>query len=189
MDSPLSQKATEVFQRHPECYDAETYEAFLMDSMNPFGFQSLTYISEVQDSIALNDMHTPAIIISSSGMCENGRILHHLKKGLPDPRNTVLIVGYQAQGTLGRRLVDGSSHVIIHGKERAVEAEVMVLNAFSAHADMNELYEFATSMKGLQKVFLVHGEEEQSLPFAERLATAQVGEVLVPHLGESFVLE
>lgn len=187
VDSPLSQKATEVFQRHPECYDSETYEEFLLDSVNPFGFQSLTYVSEVRDSIAINELHTPAIIISSSGMCENGRILHHLKKTLPDPRNTILIVGYQAQGTLGRRLVDGAGEVFIHGKMRRVEADVVVLNSFSAHADMDELFSFATHIKGLEKVFLVHGEEDQSLPFAERLRSeGQIKEVYVPHLGEGF---
>lgn len=189
VDSPLSKKATEVFQRHPECYDAETYESFLMDSVNPFGFQNLTYISEVADSIALNDLHHPAIIISSSGMCENGRILHHLKKNLPNPNNTILIVGYQAQGTLGRRLVEGASEVTIHGKIRPVEAEVIVLNSFSAHADKDELFEFATHIQGLKKVFLVHGEEAQSLPFAERLKTeGHIPEVEVPSRGQSFVL-
>jgi len=169
VDSPLSSNATEIFIRHPECYDKETFEAFLLQEKNPFHFSNITYIREVEDSIALNDRKEPCIIISSSGMCENGRVLHHLKKILPNHRNVVMTIGYMAEGTVGRRLIEGDKEVMIHGKMRQVQAKIMKMNSFSAHADKDELLAYAGSIHGLKQIFLVHGEAEQSKPLAEEM--------------------
>lgn len=187
IDSPLSTDATEVFTKHPECYDSDMFEKFLSKSHSPFHFKNLNYIRTVEQSKRLNDMHEPCIIISSSGMIENGRIVHHVKKALPDHRNTIMTIGYMAEGTIGRRLIDGENPIWIHGKPRNRAAEVVVLNSFSAHADKDELFAFAANIKGLKKAFLVHGEESQSLPYAEELKQkANIPEVIVPRLGESF---
>lgn len=169
VDSPLSTDATEIFIRHPECYDKETFDAFLLQEQNPFHFSNVTYIRSVEESKALGERTEPCIIISASGMCENGRVLHHLKKILPDYRNTVMAVGYMAQGTIGRRLIEGDKQVTIHGKPREVHATIKALNSFSAHADKDELMSFAAGIKGLKHIFLVHGETEQSIPLAEEM--------------------
>lgn len=169
VDSPLSTDATEIFIRHPECYDKETFDQFLLQEQNPFHFSNVTYIRSVEDSKALGERTEPCIIISASGMCENGRVLHHLKKILPDYKNTVMAVGYMAQGTVGRRLIEGDKQVTIHGKQREVHASIEKMNSFSAHADKHELLAYAAGIKGLKQIFLVHGETEQSIPFAEEL--------------------
>jgi len=170
IDSPLSVNVTEVFKLHPECFDPET-RAFLEEHGEVFGFPRVKFITKVEDSMKLNDLRSPAIIISSSGMCEAGRILHHLRNNVEDPRNTVLIVGYQAQHTLGRRLVERRPRVKILGVERDLRAQVVVLNAFSAHADRDDLLEFAgacaTESRG---IYLVHGEPEQQEPLIASLA-------------------
>ena len=189
VDSPLSKKATEVFTLHSECYDMETFQNFLYNQHSPFSFGNLHYIQDVEESKKLNESNEPCIIISSSGMCENGRILHHLKRALPDSRNTVLIVGYMAQGTLGRRLIEKEKVVNIHGLPREVRAQIKVLNSFSAHADKDELFEFATHIQGLKKVFLVHGEEDQMIPYAERLRTeGHIPDVYIPAIHQTFTL-
>lgn len=169
VDSPLSSNATEIFIRHPECYDKETFDQFLLQEQNPFHFSNINYLRTVDESKALNERKEPCIIISASGMCENGRVLHHLKQILPDSRNSVLCVGYMAQGTIGRRLIEGDKQVTIHGKPRQVQADIVPLNSFSAHADKFELLAYAAAIKGLKQIFLVHGETEQSIPLAEEL--------------------
>ncbi len=189
IDSPLSTDATEVFTKHPECYDSDMFEKFLSKSQSPFHFKNLRYVRTVEESKRLNDMNEPCIIISSSGMIESGRVVHHVKKAISDHRNTIMVIGYMAEGTVGRKLIDGESPIWIHGKPRHRAADVIVLNSFSAHADKDELFEFASNIQGLKKVFLVHGEEEQSLPYAEELKEkAGIPEVFVPHMGESFEL-
>lgn len=183
IDSPLSVNVTEVFKVHPDCYDAET-RAFLDSHGDPFAFDHLRYVQSKEESMRLNHLQGPAIIIASSGMCEAGRVLHHLKNGIEDERNTVVIVGFQAQHTLGRRLVERRPTVRVLGVERELRARVEVLNAFSAHADKDELLWYARGLGGrVRRVFLVHGEPPQQDPFAERLRALGL-EVHVPEPGD-----
>jgi metallo-beta-lactamase family protein len=162
IDSPLSVNVTEVFKLHPECYDLET-RSFLEEHGEVFSFDGVRYITKVEDSMKLNDLRSPAIIIASSGMCEAGRILHHLRNNVEDERNTIMIVGYQAQHTLGKRIVERRPRVRILGVERDLRAQVVVMNAFSAHADKNDLMEFAVGCgrETTKHYFLIHGEPEQ----------------------------
>ena len=186
VDSPLSTNVTEIFRLHPECYDKEINE-FIMSGnhRDPFGFHRLRYIRSVEDSKALNFLREPAIIISASGMCEAGRILHHLKNNIEDPRNTVLIVGWQSPHTLGRRLVERREKVRIFGEEYDLRAQVKVINGFSAHADRQELLDYVQQVrKGLRRVFVVHGEEQSSLSLADGIRALSVPEVVVPELGD-----
>ena len=174
IDSPLSVNITEVFKLHPDCFDKETRD-FLEEHGEVFDFRGVKMISKVEESMKLNDLRTPAIIISSSGMCEAGRVLHHLRNNVEDPRNTILIVGYMAQHTLGRRIVERRSKVKILGVERDLRAQVVVLNAFSAHADRNDLMEYATGCaRDSRGVFLVHGEPEQQDPLVTALGAAGI---------------
>ncbi|MFB3817826.1 MAG: MBL fold metallo-hydrolase RNA specificity domain-containing protein [Candidatus Methylomirabilales bacterium] len=184
VDSPLSVRVTDIFKLHPECFDEET-QAFLAKNGDPFGFDNLTYISRVEDSKRLNELGGPMMIIAASGMCEAGRILHHLRNNIEDERNMVLIIGYQAQHTLGRKLVERQPRVRIFGVERALEAEVVVMNEFSAHADMHDLADFVARCRGaLRRVFLVHGEEAQAEALAKRLEPIGPETLYVPQLGE-----
>jgi metallo-beta-lactamase family protein len=191
VDSPLAVNATEVFRLHPECYDQEL-NRFIASSDNhdPFGFHRLTYVRSAEASKDLNFLREPAIIISASGMCEAGRILHHLKNNIEDPRNTIVIVGWQAPQTLGRRLVEHQSVVKIFGEEYTVRAQVETINGFSAHADRAELVEYVRQLEPtrLKSTFVVHGEEAASLSLADGLRDLGVPSVVVPKLGEEFEL-
>jgi metallo-beta-lactamase family protein len=191
VDSPLAVNVTEIFRLHRECYDQEVRQ-FLEenDRRDPFGFHRLTYIRSVEGSKELNFLREPAIIISASGMAEAGRILHHLKNNVEDARNTVLIVGWQAPYTLGRRLVERQPVVKIFGEEYHLRARVEVINAFSAHADRDGLvgYVQALDPHRLKRVFVVHGEEEASLALADHLANIGVRRAIVPQVGEAFDL-
>ncbi len=192
VDSPLAVNVTEVFRLHPECYDEETLDAMADESNgNPFGFDRLRYVRSVEESKRLNDLKTPAIIISASGMCEAGRILHHLKNNIEDPRTTVLFVGYQAENTLGRKLLEGQDPVPIFGEEYHVKAQVKRAEGYSAHADRSELLDWAarTQAQGqLKRVFVVHGEEESAFALAEGLKEQGVAQVDVPERGQVFEL-
>ena len=184
VDSPLSVRITEIFKLHPECFDEET-RTFLTQNGSPFGFENLRYISDVEDSKALNGQDGPLMIIAASGMCEAGRILHHLRNAVEDPKNTVLIIGFQAQHTLGRRIAERRPMVKIFGIERPLEAEVVVMDAFSAHADRDDLVNFVDRCRGrLGKVYLVHGEEDQSEALGKRLTDMGIPEVYTPMLGQ-----
>ena len=163
VDSPLAVNVTDVFKRHAECYDAETRQ-FVEDNGPVFTFSHLRYIEDRADSIKLNGVKEPCIIVSASGMCESGRILHHLKNNVSDDRNTILIVGFQAQHTLGRRIVERRPRVKILGIEHELYARVVVMNGFSAHGDQHDLVEYARGARGARRVFLVHGEPEQQGP-------------------------
>ncbi len=190
VDSPLAVNVTEIFRLHPECFDKETRE-FVIEQDDPFGFDRLTYIRKVEQSKALNHMDEPMIIISASGMCEAGRILHHLKNNIEDPRNLVLIVGYQAQHTLGRRIVERHPQVKIFGEHYTLNAQVEVMDEFSAHADANDLMDFVKAMherRPLKKVIMVHGEDDQTLPFAQRVRETLDLDVVVPKYGDSIEL-
>lgn len=164
VDSPLAVDATSVFQLHPETYDDEIRK-FISDTnvRNPFGFDDLTYIRSLQQSKQLNFTKETCIIISASGMAEFGRVVHHLKNRIEDKKNTILITGWQAEHTLGRRLVEGNEVVRIFGEEYNVNARVEVINGFSGHADVNELTNWVGAMKKRpEKTWLVHGEPESS---------------------------
>ena len=169
VDSPLSVNATEVFRLHPECFNESIY-SFLREKENPFGMANLQYIRQVSRSIQLNQLKGPAIIISSSGMCEGGRIRHHLKNNIENPNNLILFVGYCAQHTLGSRIVNGNSPVNIFGEPYEVKAKVARHDAFSGHADRNELVSHVEACSGAMKdIYIVHGEEESALAFGETL--------------------
>src|SRR6185295_5964980 len=162
VDSPLSVNVTDVFRRHPECYDEETAE-LLSRHIDPFGFQRLEYVRSVEESKALNDRTGPFITIAASGMCESGRVLHHLRHVAPKPENLILLVGYMAEGTLGRRIQDGAPTIKTFGEEFPLRAQVKTISGFSGHADRAELLAFLSRLKTPpRRTFLVHGEVEQS---------------------------
>jgi metallo-beta-lactamase family protein len=187
-DSPLAIDATEIFRLHPECFDEETNE-FLLREQDPFGFRGLQYLRTVEESKRLNELEGPMIIISASGMCEAGRILHHLKNNVQDSRNTVLIVSFQAEHTLGRRIAEKRETVRIFGDEYRLRAQVKVIDAFSAHADRDELLSWIAHAKAnLKRVYVLHGEEAQSLALAAGLSQLGVRQISVPRLGETVTI-
>jgi metallo-beta-lactamase family protein len=188
VDSPLAVDATEVYRAHPECYDEKT-RAYLLNHEEPFGFGQLRYVRDVNESKALNDLHESAVIISASGMCEGGRILHHLRNNIEDQRNTVLIVGYQAEHTLGRKLLDRLPEVPIFGEPVSLRAEVVRINELSGHADQQELLRWMkTLVPHLKQVFLVHGEPAQSASLRSAIQELFGVTTVVPKRGESFEL-
>lgn len=187
IDSPLAFNATEIYRLHPECFEDEMRE-LLLNGKDPFNFATLHYITEVEESKKLNKYEKPCIIISASGMCEAGRILHHLANNIENPRNIILIVGYMAENTLGRKLKDGVKKVKILGDEYTVNAEVISFDALSSHADRNELIGYITHIdrKHAKGIFVVHGEEEQSIKLADALKEAGFENVIIPQRGEIF---
>jgi metallo-beta-lactamase family protein len=189
VDSPLASRTTGVFRAHPECFDEETREAFDRREGEPFGFRRLRYVAGADESRALNDVRGAIIVVAASGMCEGGRILHHLKHGLGDARNTVLFVGFQGEGTLGRRLRDGATTVNILGEPVVCRAEIVGLDGFSAHADQSELAGWAASLKPAPKtIFLVHGEPGPAETLAQVLRQRIGCDVIVPTLHQEFAL-
>lgn len=162
VDSPLTTNITEVFRTHYGYLDEETRVLMRSKKEGPFDFVNLNYIRNRSDSKALNNDKRPMIIIAGSGMCEAGRVLHHLKNNISESINTVLIVGYMAANTLGKRIVNRERFVRIYGVRYELNAQVAVINAFSGHADKGELYEYAKSCLPIKKVFIVHGDIEQS---------------------------
>lgn len=188
VDSPLAVKTTEVFRKHREAYDAETNQ-LIEGGDDPFWFKRLTYVQDVNESKALNDIRGPFIVIAASGMCEAGRILHHLRNTISDPRNTVLITGFQAEHTLGRKIVDKLPEVPIFGDPVRLRAEVVKLNELSGHADQHELLRWlAPAARTLKRVFLVHGEPSQQAALAKAITETYNLEVVVPARGDSFNL-
>ena len=186
VDSPLSSKATAVYEQHRECFDVEATK-LLMEGDQPFHFNNLKYITSTDDSKKLNDMPGPAVIISSSGMCEGGRIVHHLMNTIENPRNIILFVGYQAENTLGRRIVEHVSPVRMYGKDYPVNARIHTINALSAHADRDELLDYFTEMgPRVEKAFVVHGEVEQAESLAVSLRELGAAEVIIPEPGQRF---
>ncbi len=186
VDSPLTVKLTDIFRMHPECYD-EAARALLRGQDSPFQFDGLTYVSDVEASKAIDMEERPSIIIAASGMCEGGRVLHHLRSTISDSRNTVAIVGFQAQHTLGRRLVERRREVRIFGVMRPRRAEVVVLDGFSAHADQKGLLDFAEVVRDrgpLRQVLLVHGEPPAQQALARGLAARGFPSVHAPAAGE-----
>jgi metallo-beta-lactamase family protein len=188
VDSPLAINATEVFRKHPECWDEEARK-FLLDKEDPFGFSRLKYVREASESKALNALHGPFVVISASGMCEAGRILHHLRNNIEDPRNTILITGFQAEYTLGRKILEGHAEVPIFGEPMKLRAEVASLDELSGHADQRELIEWIRPVaRGLKKIFLVHGEPASGAALAKVIEKEFGLDVSMPARGESFEL-
>ena len=189
VDSPLAVNATDVFRMHPESWDSNV-QTFLEGGRrrSPFDYPRIEYVREVRRSKQLNHMPEPAIIISASGMAESGRILHHLKSNIIHPENTVLFVSYQAQHTLGRRILEGNGTVRIFGEAYDVRAEVARINGYSAHADQAELLQWASHFdpERLQKIFLVHGEAEGTSALASTLEAQGRSDVVAPTLHQSF---
>lgn len=191
VDSPLAIDATSIYRLHPEAYDEEIANFLLEDRHgDPFGFDMMRYTRTTAESKELNFLKDPAVIISASGMAEAGRILHHLKNNVEDPRNTVLIVGWQAPHTLGRRLVEKQKEVRIFGESYQLRAQVETLNGLSAHADRSELLEWTGHLgKRPSHTFIVHGEEEAALALAAALQKEQnFPNVQVPYLGQHFTI-
>ncbi len=188
VDSPLASSATNIFRAHPECFDRETYRVFIQNGEDPFGFKRLRYVQTVDESKALNDKEGPMIIISASGMAEGGRILHHLANNVGNPKNLVLFVGYAAQHTLARRIMDGEKQVNIFGEKFEIKCRVKTMDYFSAHADQGELIDYLrlNPKEKLKNIFLVHGEEEQALPLREKLISKGYKNVRFPVSGEKF---
>ena len=189
VDSPLAVNVTEIFRKHTELFDADAAK-FSDAGDDAFGFARLRYIRDVNESKALNDLRGPYMVISASGMCEAGRILHHLKNNIGDPRNTVLLAGYQAENTLGRKIQDRLPEVPIFGEPMRLRAEVVALEELSGHADQRELLHWMEPFaKGLRKVFLVHGERPGQTALAEAIRERYGLDVVIPARGEAFALE
>jgi metallo-beta-lactamase family protein len=186
VDSPLAVNASTVFKRHPECLDEETRQ-FVAEAHHPaLDFKMLTYVQSVEESKALNLRRDPMIIISASGMAETGRILHHLRNNIEDPKNTVCIVSWQAPYTLGRRLADREKRIKIFGEPYTVKAEVATIGGLSGHAGQDLLTKYAVNVKNtVKKIFLVHGEEKQAMILTEKLHEQNMREVYYPELHSS----
>jgi len=189
LDSPLAVDITKVFRDHPECFNEDTLK-YVNDGDDPFGFKRLTLVHEAAESKKLNDLRVPCVIISPSGMCEAGRILHHLRNNIEDPRNTILITGFQAENTLGRKLVEKWPEVKIFGEPMRLRAEVKSLQALSAHADQRELLAWIKPLAGtLKKVFLVHGEPEGAGALQAAIQKEYGIETVLPGWGEGCELK
>jgi metallo-beta-lactamase family protein len=186
VDSPLAVNASEVFAHHTECFDDET-RSFMRGGSHPaLSFPGLTYIQSVDESKALNTRTDPMVIISASGMAEAGRILHHLRNNIENPRNTICIVSWQAPDTLGRRLAEQAREVRIYGESFVRRAEVVTIGGYSAHAGQDQLLPYAAASRGtLKGIYLVHGEERAALPFQQKLKEAGLGPVFYPAQGET----
>jgi metallo-beta-lactamase family protein len=185
IDSPLAVNASDVFRLHPECFDEETMR-LLHAHEDPFGFERLQYIRTVDESKKLNDLKSSCIIISASGMCEGGRVVHHLANTIENPKNTILFVGYQAEHTLGRRIVEKAPEVTIFGDVYKVNAEIAVMNSFSAHAGQDELLEYIETLDRslLKDIYLVHGELPQSEQLKAKLIERKYANVSIPKRGD-----
>lgn len=167
--------------KHPECYDQRMYDQFLSRAHNPFQFSLVKYTESVEESKGLNGTPGPMIIMAGSGMCEAGRIRHHLKNEIEDARNAVVAVGYMAENTLGRRIIEkGVRDVRIFNQTYTKKAETVYINAYSGHADMADLDKYVFDVEGLKKLILVHGELHQMEPFAERVKHVKNVEVVMP---------
>ena len=190
VDSPMAVNATSIFRVHPECYNERVFKQFLDHHENPFGFEKVHYVTDVSQSKLLNDRTMPCIIISSSGMCEGGRVLHHLKNNITNAANTVLIVGFMAEGTLGRRIADRVPQVNIFGVPYPLRSRVKILNTFSGHADYEDTlgYLRAVNKQRLKKIFLVHGETSALDNLKQLLEAQGYPDVHIPREGERIQL-
>ncbi len=188
VDSPLAVNTTEIFRMHPECFDRETFRVFIDNFEDPFGFNRLTYIRDVEKSKELNNYKDPCMIISASGMAEGGRILHHLANNIENKNNLILFAGYAAQETLARKIMDGAEEVNILGNSHKVKSKIKKMDYFSAHADQKGLLDYLkfSSPDKLKNIFIVHGEEEQALPLKEKILNKGYCSVYFPKKGDIF---
>lgn len=185
VDSPLAVAASQIFTQYPDYFDSETNQFIREHRQQALDFDGLTYVSSVEESKALNDKKGPMVIISASGMAEAGRILHHMRNNIENPRNTVLIVGWQAPNTLGRRLTEGVKQVRIFGQLHDLRAEVVSINGLSAHAGQKLLLEYALAVKNrVKKIYLVHGEEDAASVFMGKLKDLGFGNVSYPQIND-----
>lgn len=175
VDSPLATDLTRVFAKHPECYDDEVQRLFTEKGEDVFGFRNLRYVTSVDDSKLLNAMPGPMMVLAPSGMMEAGRVVHHLRNTIQDPKNVILIVGYMANHTLGRALLEGAKTITLFHQRLPVRARIEKINAYSAHADQSELIDFMGNIPALKKVHLVHGEAEARGVLATELAARLPG--------------
>lgn len=183
VDSPLAVNVTEVFRKHPDCFDEDVQEVMRVDGA-PFRLSRIKYIRDAMESIQLNSFSGPCIIISASGMCEHGRIQHHIKNNCTRSENTIMIVGFQAQHTLGRRIVEKQKMIRIFGVEYPLRAEVEIVNAFSCHAGRTDLIDFATeAAASAKRILLVHGESESMDALKSGLAEKGITQVSIPDFG------
>jgi len=189
IDSPLAENITEIFPKYIKDYNENFNKDFGIKHESPFAIKNLTYIKSIEESKALNNKQGPLMVISASGMCEGGRVLHHLKNAIENPQNIILITGYQAENTLGRKIQDEVSPVKIYGKQYNVKAQIKTLNEFSAHADQNDLLTYISHVKNLQKIFLVHTELPQAEAFKTLLEKTYPSLLVeIPSMGQSFEL-
>lgn len=186
LDSPLAQEATKIYLSHPECFDEDAKKLFTTKDYNDS--IKLYFVQSAQESMALNKIKSGIIVIAGSGMCDGGRIRHHLKHNLWRSECSVIFVGFQGKGTLGRKIVDGEKTVHILGEEIAVKASIYTINGFSAHADQAELIEWISFFKDSPEVFIVHGEEEVSMVFSSLVNERFGFKTYVPEKGEMFML-
>ncbi len=188
VDSPLATNITEIFRAHPECFDEETEQLLMQEGGDdPFGFNMLRYTRSTEESKKLNNIRRPAIIISASGMCEGGRVLHHLRRNIGDPNTTVLFVGFQAENTLGRKLLRGDKTARIYGEEHEVRARMEKIDGYSAHADEGEMLDFINAIPNRPKhVFVVHGEPDATAAMAAGLDRLGIEDIAIPERGERF---
>jgi metallo-beta-lactamase family protein len=184
----MSCNATEVYRSYRHLLDRETQRVFPDGVEDPFSFSRLTYIHDVDESKRLNGQTFPHVILSSSGMCEGGRILHHLRNSIDNPKTLILFVGYAAKDTLARKIMDGEKVVKIFGEEHQVRCKTKIIDAFSAHADRRELLDYVSlnDPARLKRVFLFHGEPDQAYSFKDALRSKGYPNVHIPARGEIF---
>lgn len=186
VDSPLAVNASDIFRKHPEVFDKETKEFVKREKHPALDFPYLTYTRSVEESKALNERKDPMVIISASGMAEAGRILHHLRNNIENPKNTICIVSWQAPHTLGRRLADREKRIKIFGEAFTRRAEIATIGGLSAHGGQDMLVEYALALKDqVKKVFLVHGEEKSAMALKEKLGEQGISQVYYPELHSS----
>jgi metallo-beta-lactamase family protein len=189
LDSPMAASITKVFQRHRELYDEEMTE-LVRHNESPFDFPGLKMVGTSEESKAINHIKGTVMVIAGSGMCTGGRIKHHLVNNIAKRQNTIMFVGYQAVGTLGRQIVDGEKRVRILGQEYAVKARVARINGFSAHADKEELLKWLSGLKRPpKKLFVVHGEPESARHFADYIGQKMGWQVAVPAYQDRIILD
>jgi metallo-beta-lactamase family protein len=189
LDSPMAASITKVFKKHRELYDKEMIE-LMSHNESPFNFPGLKITGSTEESKAIKDIKGTVMVIAGSGMCTGGRVKHHLVNNIAGPENTIMFVGYQAVGTLGRRIVDGEKEVRILGENHSVKARVVKVNGFSAHADKEELYSWLSELKKPpRKLFVVHGEAESAQHFADFIGQKTGWQVVVPAYQDEVVLD
>ena len=190
VDSPMASNATGVFNIHPECFNDDIKERFISKGKNPFSVRSLKFVNNYKESVKVSKSNKPCIIIAANGMCESGRIIGHLKNNISNPLNTILIVGYMTENTLGRRILHKEPVVTIDNKEYELKAEVQKINAFSAHGDYKEMTNWLGKIdtSKLKKIFLVHGEQDSQKYFSEYLKSNGYKNVQIVKSGETYKL-